>query len=335
MRSTLASMDPTHTKRLGRGLQSLLQSTKPETQRVVSPPKPLDVTSNTTPSSESPTPVNKAVPLGSLIPNRYQPRSEFRDSTLDQLAQSIIQHGVLQPIVVRRARGTAGDERYEIIAGERRWRAASRAGLQTVPVIIRDVTDQEAAEWALVENLQRADLNALERASAFARLGREFGLTHVQIAERVGLDRSSVVNFLRLLELEPEIQDLVRDGRLSFGHARALLAAPPGERRISLAKEALTGDWSVRRTERTVSMMKTSAPVSESSLGREPAANVSASLSRQDVVREDLERRIGEFLGTRVTIQQSGKNGSGRLQVEFFDPDQFESILQKIGIQIR
>lgn len=307
-------------KRLGKGLSGMLASA----------PAPLTVVGTAAENASPPrTPVNSPkdgvveVPLVALEPNQHQPREEFDDAALEELASSIRQHGVIQPILVRARPGSTG---YEIIAGERRWRAAKRVGLASIPVLIRDVTEQESAEWALVENLQRQDLGAMERAHAFTRLGKEFGLTHTQIAERVGMDRSSIANFVRLVELEPEIQELLRAEKLAFGHGRALLAAPSGPGRIALARDAAVGEWSVRRLERAASALgqtkRTSASASPSEV---------SGIKSSDAVRIDLEKRLGEYLNTRVSIRTDGRGDTGRVIIEFYNHDQFEGVLQRIG----
>ncbi len=282
---------------------------------------------------ESPAPLSPGahdaihnIPLTHLRPNRHQPRTSFDDPALDELAASIRQHGILQPIVARRAKETTGSTaQFEIVAGERRWRAAQKAGLETIPVVVRDVSEQESAEWALVENLQRQDLDAMERAQAFVRLGEEFGLSHANIAERVGLDRSTVANFVRLLELEPAIQDFLREGKLTFGHGRALLAAPAGPGRIALAKDVCAGEWSVRRTERAASA------VAQARRGPRAAPVAVAGEQGSASVRIDIERRLGEFLGTRVSVREDGRGETGRLVVEFYSNDHFEGLLARIG----
>ncbi|MCC6428045.1 MAG: ParB/RepB/Spo0J family partition protein [Phycisphaerales bacterium] len=271
----------------------------------------------------------RSVPLGDLAPNRHQPRTHFDDPSLDELAASIRQHGILQPIVARLSASRGG--KYEIVAGERRWRAAQKAGLSAIPVVVREVTEQESAEWALVENLQREDLNAMERAHAFARLGKEFGLSTAQIADRVGLDRSSVANFIRLIELEPEVQDLVRNDRISFGHGRALLAVPSGPGRIALARDAAAGEWSVRRTERAA------AAISQVHRGPKAAAAAPTAVAGDQgsaAIRLDLERRVGEYLGTRVSIREDGRGSTGRVIIEFYTNEHFEGLLARIGFQV-
>lgn len=308
-------------KRLGKGLSGMLAPTTaaPVAVQAVAPPpvavQPAPQVATTAGVIE--------MAVAELSPNQHQPREEFDDVALEELASSIKQHGIIQPILARKSKGGAG---FEIIAGERRWRAAKRAGLATIPVLIREVTEQESAEWALVENLQRQDLGAMERAHAFARLGKEFGLTHSQIAERVGMDRSSIANFVRLVELEPEIQELLRNEKIAFGHGRALLAAPSGPGRIALARDAATGEWSVRKTERMASAL------SQTKRTKAPEAQKEVAGSQgSESIRIDLEKRIGDYLNTRVSIRTDGRGETGRMIVEFYSNDQFEGVLQRIG----
>ncbi len=269
------------------------------------------------------------VPISSLVANQHQPREFFDDASMDELANSIKQHGVIQPILARRAPGSSPQAmKYEIIAGERRWRAAQKAGLGTVPVVVREVSEQESAEWALVENLQRQDLGPIERAHAFVRLGKEFGLTHAQIAERVGMDRSTIANFSRLIELEPEIQELLNQGKLSSGHGRALLAAPSGPGRIALARDAATGEWSVRRLERAASALSERRKKTPA-----PAAPQVAGDHGSESIRIDLEKRVGEYLNTRVAIRTDGRGETGRMIIEFYTNEQFEGVLERIGFR--
>lgn len=255
-----------------------------------------------------------------LRPNARQPRQDFDDASIASLAESIRVAGLMQPIVVRSQR----DGTFEIIAGERRWRAAQRIGLLTIPAVVRDVDDQTAAEWALIENIQREDLNPMERALALRRLAEEFSLTHQELGSRVGLDRTSVSNLLRLAELDAFTSDAVRKGRLSQGHAKALLAVTKLDHRQTLAAAAMSGDWSVRELERrvqqTLRQIEPSTTVSPGAVSVKSSAHL-----------EDLERRLSEHLGSRVTIQLGRKKGSGRLCVDFFSLDQFDGILARLG----
>ena len=232
------------------------------------------------------------VPLESLEPNPYQPRSPIAPETLEELASSIRESGIVQPILVRRA-GT----RFQIIAGERRWRAAQRLGLATVPVIVRDVPDDRLLELALVENIQRQELTPLEEAHAFQRLQQEFHLTQEEVARKVGRDRTTVANTLRLLRLGREIRDLIAAGRLDAGHGRALLGLERTEDQAALAREAVRRGLSVREVERRVALRR--AP---------PRAR-----GRKDPNTRAAEERLRATLGARVQISRRGKGGTVRI----------------------
>lgn len=254
-----------------------------------------------------------------LKPNPRQPRKDFSEASLQSLAESIRRAGIMQPIAVREV--STGE--YEIIAGERRWRASKLVGLAKIPCIVRDLDDQTAAEWALVENVQREDLNPIERSEALRRLIEEFGLTHQELGERLSLDRASVSNLLRLGDLDPFCLDAVRRGRISQGHAKALLAIEDVRLRQTLAGASMAGDWSVRELERRVRHA-----VQQTQLSPESAV---AAPSRPSAHLADLERRLGDFLGSRVQIQLGRKKGTGRLVVEFFTLDQFDGLLARLG----
>ncbi|MEW5984799.1 MAG: ParB/RepB/Spo0J family partition protein [Acidobacteriota bacterium] len=236
-----------------------------------------------------------------LSPSRYQPRSTPGDAGIDQLAESIRSSGLIQPIIVRRHEGG-----YQIIAGERRWRAARKAGLTQVPIIIRSVPEgqeEKLLEWALIENIQREDLNPIDRAQAYRRLVDEFSLTQEQIAGAVGQDRSSVANFLRLLKLPDDIRDEVAAGRLSMGHARALLALEKEQEIRNLAREVTTRGLSVRETEQLV----TKALTSRSSTEKKPAPRT------PDVHTREAQDKLRLIMGTTVEIVRRGKGGQIRI----------------------
>jgi ParB family transcriptional regulator, chromosome partitioning protein len=264
---------PVNSKRraLGKGLSALLP--EPEAE----------------PRNESPT----EVAVGQLEPNPVQPRTLMDTARLQELAASIRESGVVQPILVRRIPGG-----YQIIAGERRWRAAQQAGLATVPVTVREVPDDRLLELALIENIQREELSPLEEAHAFQRLQQDLGLTQEEVARKVGRDRSTVANSLRLLRLPKEARDLLATGRLEAGHARALLAVEHAEDLVGLAREAARKGLSVREVERRVSLMRT------------PAARKEA---RQDANTRAAEERLRAALGARVEIQRRGRGGALRI----------------------
>ena len=234
------------------------------------------------------------VPVGDLEPNPYQPRSVVDPVRLAELTASIRRSGIMQPIVVR-PRG----ERYQIVAGERRWRAAQQAGLATVPITVREVPDEELLELALVENIQRQELNAVEEAVAFQRLQGELHLTQEEIARRIGRDRSTVANTLRLLRLPKELRALVATGRLDAGHGRALLALADADEQIALGREAARKGLSVREVERRVAQARTTP-----TRGR---------AARKDANTRAAEERLRTALGTRVELQRRGRGGTVRI----------------------
>jgi ParB family transcriptional regulator, chromosome partitioning protein len=256
----------------------------------------------------------RIVAIEDVHPSAAQPRKQFDDARLDELAASIRAQGIIQPLVVR-VRDAGG---YELIAGERRWRAAQRAGLHEVPAVVRDVAEKRAFEMALVENLQREDLNPIEEAQGFERLIDEFGYTQEALAARVGKDRSTVANALRLLRLPEGVRDLVTAGRLSMGHARALLGlegAPDIER---LARRIVARDLSVRQVEALVRRERDGAPAAA------PATAEAASTSARD-----LALRLTRALGTRVKVVEAGP-GRGHLEISYHSLDQLDAVLSRI-----
>ena len=265
------------------------------------------------------------LPIGSIVPNPHQPRVHFDEESLSELAASVREIGVLQPVLVRpgEQEGT-----FELVAGERRWRAARRAGLAVIPAIVRTTDDLGSVERALVENLHRQDLTALEEASAYQQLVEDFSLTHEQVASRVGKSRSAVTNTLRLLSLPPAIQALLADGRLSAGHAKALLGSPDRAFQEQLARRAATESWSVRMLEEAVrDRGGSSEPVAD-----EPDSAVKvgdgAGLTRATRLRPpgllELEELLAEYLSTRVSVTMG--SGKGKVVVEFADLEDLERI---------
>jgi len=271
---------------LGRGLDALLSSVAPTTQAEVGEEL-------------------RELEVELLAPGRHQPRRKFDPEALESLASSIRTQGVVQPIVVR----PAGAGRYEIVAGERRWRAAQMAGLKTIPAVVRQIPDRTAMAVALVENIQRADLNPLEEAEALQRLIDECGLTHEHTAEAVGRSRAAVSNLLRLLDLEAEVQSLVRDDKLSLGHAKVLLAVT-GARQVALAQQVVAQQLSVRQTELLV--------------GQKPGA---AKAPARRGGRSPLEQELSDKVGLPVQLKQ-GQNGRGKLTVAFADKNELEKLLK-------
>jgi ParB family transcriptional regulator, chromosome partitioning protein len=306
-------------RRLGRGLTSLLGE-----------PAPVEVSvrqlSERGSEGEDGGGV-RAIPVAAIQPNRFQPRRVFDVVALDRLADSIRRSGLMQPVIVRPTEGS----RYELVAGERRWRAAAKAGLDSVPALVRELSDEEAAEWALVENVQREDLNPMERAWAFRSLVERFALSHGQIAERVGLDRSSVANAIRLTDLEEPIREMISTGRLSAGHGKALLMAPAGPDRIKLAEQACDEGWAVRRLERAAAALanpQTEAP------GSSTADRPGPDLARV-AARAELERQLSEHLGTKVSLVTDRTGSKGRMAIEFYGLDHFDGLLAKLGFRMQ
>lgn len=250
------------------------------------------------------------IPVAQIVPNRYQPRHTFLQQELAELTASIKESGVIQPIMVRRK----GDGVYELIAGERRWRASKDAGLAVIPAVIKNCTDQEALLLALVENLQREDLNPMETARAYSRMMKEFGLTQEAIASKVGRDRSSVANFIRLTHLHPDLQLLVEDGTLSTGHAKVLLSLSTPEAQLRIAKLVASSRLSVRETEKLVEQ----AIIGNKSIAR----------TTRTPQWSDLEDRLQKRLGTKVTIHPQGQGG--KLMIHYFSADELDGVVEAL-----
>jgi len=309
-------------RKLGRGLSALI-GTPVQIQvaatpgRVVEPPAVVGERD----AGGDPTAQIRHIPLQQIIPNRRQPRTDFDERSIATLAESIRTAGLMQPIVVR---PTAGG--FELIAGERRWRAAKLVGLHEIPAVIRVADDQVAAELALIENIQREDLNPIERAVALRRLADDFGLTHQQLADRVGLDRATISNLLRLSELDGTTADLVRNGSLTQGHAKSLLSLHDVVTRAKYASRCVAEGWSVRELERRVQQLVKGGAALPAAPGTEDRE-----LNARNANVADLERQLSEHLGTRVSLQLGRKKGSGRLTVDFYSLDQFDGLMNRIG----
>jgi len=255
------------------------------------------------------------VPVSAISPNQYQPRAHFDEEELTSLAESIRAVGVLQPVLVR----PKGDGTYELIAGERRWRASRRVGLQTIPALIRETDDTAALEQALVENVHRSDLNPMEEAAAYQQLIEDFSMTHEHVATRVGRSRASVSNTLRLLQLPPAVQVMVRDRTLDMGHARAILASPDRGFQEQLAKRAATEGLSVRAVEDAV---REHGGEAGGSTVAKPGTGTT--VTNRPAALLELENLLGDHLDTRVKVTMSGKRG--RIVVEFSDLEDLERI---------
>ena len=250
------------------------------------------------------------IAIEDLSPGQFQPRKKMYKSTLEELAESIKEQGVLQPLVVRRQ----ASGRFEIVVGERRWRAAQIAGLSTVPAIVRELDNDESAKIALIENIQREDLNALDQARGLQRLQREFNLSQEALARSVGKSRPSVTNLLRLLNLVPEVQALLEDSKIEMGHARALLSADQNKQ-LQLANEVIKKSLSVRQTEALVGSKKTPPPTKVN--------------QTKDPNTKKLERDLSEALGAEVAIKHN-KKGKGVLSISFENLDALDGLLAKI-----
>jgi ParB family chromosome partitioning protein len=271
------------------------------------------------------------LPVASISPNPNQPRVHFDEESLGELTASIAEMGVLQPVLVR----PLPDDLYELIAGERRWRAAQRAGLTTIPAVIRTTDDATSVEQALVENLHRQDLTALEEAAAYQQLIDDFGLTHDQVSGRVGKSRSAITNSLRLLGLPPAVQRLLADGQLSAGHARALLGTPDRARQEALAREAAAGGWSVRMVEDAVRGPQAPPPddaaveVPETPSSAIDGAGLTPATKLRPPGLLELENLLAEHLDTRVSVQMTAKRG--RVTIDFADLEDLERIYRVIA----
>lgn len=304
--------------RLGRGLSSLisvreelpaLDSATTDPSKTI-PATTLEVEHTIVVSNE---PLN--VPVTQVIPNPHQPRRVFSDASLVELAASLKANGVIQPVLVRRE----GD-RYELIAGERRWRAAKLAGMETIPALVRDVDGLTQAQLALVENIQREDLNPMDRATGYRTLLTQLGLTQSELAGRLGEDRSSIANFLRLLELAPVVQQMVTDGVLSSGHGKVLAGITSQVEQIRLAELAVSQSLSVRNLERLATDL--TGPTTT-----KVAKAQSAHLA-------ELERNVARQLGLKVQIKTSGDKGRGKITLHYASLDQFDELMQRMKVDV-
>lgn len=317
VRYAVATMADTK-KRLGKGLSSLLA--QPVAVEIYQTKDDIQTKNE---SSDS----VRMVSVGEIVPNPSQPRRRFDERSIVELAESIKSAGVMQPVIVRRARGTPG---FELVAGERRWRAAKLAGLEHLPALVRELSDAESAQWALIENVQREDLGAMEKAAALKSLVDTFALTHAEAAQRIGVDRVTVTNLIRLLDLEPEIAAAIENRELSMGHGRALLSVPSGKPRTDLAAKAILHQWSVRRLEQEAAEVAAQAANPSAAKAKAEGPSGDSLLERQAGV-QDLERQIGEYLGTKVKLMLRHGGKQGRMVVEFYDLDHFDGLMSRIG----
>lgn len=295
---------------LGRGLGSLITGSdaQPSRAKAEAPPS-------------SPPEGLSELPVERVHPSPWQPRREFDEQGLAALADSIREQGLVQPVIVRQR----PDGEYELVAGERRWRATQRLGQTRIRAVVMEASDRRMRELALVENLQREDLNPLETAYAYESLRGELDLTHEQIAARLGVARSSVSNTLRLLDLPDEVKRFVAEGRLRLGHARAILSLPEAMSQIRLARRAVEQGLSVREVERL-----TSGTASPSSSGSAKSDSQGTSAREVDPLVQDVEDRLREHLGAKVRVQDHG--GKGRIVVEYYSPEDATRILGRMGV---
>lgn len=293
---------------LGKGLDSLIPMGS------VSSEKKADSKEENKESKDSKA-TETVVKITQVEPNREQPRKNFDEDALQELADSIKQFGLLQPILVQDRK-----THYEIIAGERRWRAAKLAGLKEVPVIIRDYTDQEIVEISLIENIQREDLNPIEEAQAYKRLLTEFNLKQDEVAERVSKSRTAVTNSMRLLKLCDEVQQMIIDDMLSTGHARALISIENPEEQYTIAQKIFDEKLSVRDVEKLVkNLNKPEKPKKESKEDKS-----------LDIIYQDIEEKLKQSLGTKVEISSKG-NGAGKVEIEFYNHDDLDRIIELLS----
>jgi len=296
-------------KRLGRGLDSLLSSTRLSELNDIALPEQNDTQPAVIAKVTSPRVAE--LPLDKIQRNPHQPRQKWDEERLLDLADSIKANGLIQPILVRPLA-----DGYQLIAGERRLRAAMLAQQKTIPAIIRHATEEQMVEWSLVENIHRTDLNSLERANAYQHYIKTFNLTQQDAAQRLGEDRATIANYIRLLELPSEIKTMISDGLLSMGHARALLAVLPAGRRLELAKEVIVRKLSVRQLERRI---------------QEPGPAASPAQPEKNAHIQELQQEMSRVLGTKVIIQTQGKKSQrGRIIIEFYSLDDFDRIKEKL-----
>ena len=292
---------------LGRGLSSLLGARPPADKQTKAG------------NSPAPSDTPNEVPIGEILPGAMQPRNGFDDASLNELAESIRENGIMQPLVVRPREGG-----YELIAGERRWRASQMAGLANVPIVIRDVDDRTALELALVENLQRENLDPIEEAKGYAQLVDQFDLTQEEVAAKVGKNRATVANALRLIKLPPEVQTYMRDGLLSSGHAKVILGLKQAKDQIAAAKRVIKKELSVRQTEELLGELGQATPgkTKRGAIGKSAAT---------DAYILSLEGKLRERLGTKVALRY--RNGKGSVDIKFFNDEDLQRILETLSIK--
>lgn len=310
--------------RLGRGLSSLITtSVEPHHAGTYEAATQIQAQAGAIkiPAGVTPQPIE----IESIAPNPYQPRVEFNDQDIAELSQSILQHGILQPLIVSPS-ADGGERPYVLIMGERRLRAAKLAGLKHVSCIIRQASQQQMLEWALIENIQRSDLNPIERAHAYQQYMQRFSLSSADVAQRLGVPRTTVSNYLRILDLQDNIQKMVKAGDLSFGHAKVLasLCTMP-EKQLALAKKVASSSLSVRQLEHLVEAATSGKPTSET---------VRGTIRPKAPYLRDVEEQLCAAVGTRITILPGRSRNTGRLVIEYYNLDDFDRITARLGAKI-
>ena len=312
-------------RRLGRGLDALVPTLRSELESMITeastpvsqPPKRVERPAQATPIEANNQGGVAQIPVDQLRPNPMQPRGTFDEGSIRALADSIRRSGLLQPVAVRRAGSS-----FEIIAGERRWRAAKLIGMQEIPAIIRDAGEEQMLEFALIENLQREDLNPMDRAVAYRQFCDRFALKPDEVAERVAEDRTTVINYLRILDLPDSIRKDVADGKILMGHARSLVGISNPEVQNRLAAEVVKNDLSVRALEELIRKERSRSEIADEKTHEKKGS---------PHVR-DLQRRFEDALKTRVTIKEGKKKGSGRMVIEYYSIDDFDRIAAQLGV---
>lgn len=311
---------------LGRGLSALIPDTPTEP---VTEPSSVSVSNITAPAT--------SIPIDQIVPNPQQPRTDIPEADLQDLTNSIRQHGIIQALVVSRISSNDGEDRYQLIAGERRWRAAQTAGLTEIPVTIREATSQESLELAIIENVQRADLNPLEEGLAYQKLITDFSLTQQQVAERVGRSRTAIANAIRLIDLPEKVSESLARGEISAGHARALLGTTDVDHLVENWKTVITKRFNVRQTEELVRAQRKPEPITNHAL-RESAitdpsdqALVSISDPGHGTVTstEGLAAKLQNALGTKVTLRRT-QNGTGTITIHFYSDEELNGIFERL-----
>jgi len=304
--------------RLGRGLSSLLSVSEPA---VASAAPDMPISASGAPDTVPNPPPGLAskelreIEVAKISPNSQQPRRQFDDDSLKSLAESIRVAGIIQPIIVRQS----GDG-YQLVAGERRWRAAKIAGITLIPAIVRSVDPLEQAQLALIENIHREDLNPIDRALAYRAMLNALGLTHQELASKLGEERSSIANYLRLIDLEESVRNFVATGAISFGHAKLLAGVDNPAEQIRLANRVTSEQLSVRSLEK---LLRSSEPAASEPVPSPPNAHIA-----------DLERRLSRGLQMRTEVRQAGKAGKGRVVIHYASLDQFDQLLQRLNVQV-